>query len=84
MITTTNNPYNPFTQYDEWKAFDEKVCHYYTESYLARIATTSTELSGPDNEQEIEDAIDEIVAMDLVILDPITNQRVHYKKVNAD
>lgn len=81
-LSTSNNPYNPFTQYDEWEAFDEKVCRYYTNSYLARIAATSPELSGPDNERAIEDAIDEIVAMDLVIVDPMTNERVHYVRVD--
>lgn len=83
-ITTTNNPYNPFTQYDEWVAFDENICHYYTNSYLARIAASSPELSGPDEERQTEEAIDEIIAMDLIILDPMTDERVHYIKVNAD
>lgn len=84
MLTTTNNPYDPFTQYNEWEAFDEKVCHYYTNSYLARIAVSSPELSGPDEERQTEEAIDEIVAMDLLLLDPITNTVAHYKKVVAD
>ena len=40
MITTIDNPFNPFTQYDEWLAFDEQM-GYYTNNYLARIANTS-------------------------------------------
>lgn len=82
MLSTSNNPYNPFTQYDAWAAFDENVCHYFTNAYLSRIAATSPDLSGPDNERAIEDAIDEIVRMDLVIVDPSTGERVHYVKIN--
>ena len=36
LLTTKDNPYNPFTQYDEWKYFDETQKHYYTEAYIAR------------------------------------------------
>ena len=80
MLTTSDNPYNPFTQYDEWAAYDEKVCGYYSSSYLDRIAVTSREFSGPDNERAIEDAIDEIIKMNLPIVNPVTNERVHYVK----
>ena len=80
-LSTSNNPYNPFTQYNEWAAFDENVCHYFSNAYLARIAATSPDLSGPDNERAIEDAIDEIIAMDLVLLDPLTNDIAHYVKI---
>lgn len=80
-LSTSNNPYNPFDQYDEWEAFDENVCGYYTNSYLDRIAFTSPDLSGPDNERKIEEAIDEIVQMDLYLLDPITGERAHYIKI---
>lgn len=80
-LSTSNNKYNPFIQYNEWENFDEKVCHYNTNAYLARIACTSPDLSGPDNERANEDAIDEIIAMDLPLVDPSTGERVHYIKV---
>lgn len=82
MLSTSNNPYNPFIQYNEWAAFDENVCHYFTNAYLARTAITSPDLSGPDNERAIEDAIDEIIQFDLPLLDPFTGERVHYVKIN--
>lgn len=44
MLTTIDNPFNPFTQWDEWKRYDEDK-KYYTCSYLARIAKTSDDLS---------------------------------------
>lgn len=63
MLTTIDNPFNPFTQYDEWLAFDEEK-GYYTNNYLARIANTSFELSESEENEEIDNAINEIVRLD--------------------
>lgn len=65
MLTTIDNPFNPFTQWDEWKRFDEDM-HYFTCSYLARITKTSDDFSDADNEQAIEDAINEIVSFNIL------------------
>ena len=65
MLTTTDNPFDPFTQWDEWKRFDEDM-QYYTCEYLARIAKTSDDLSDADNESAIEDAINEIVSLNIL------------------
>ena len=59
MITTIDNPYDPFTQFEDWKGFDEHK-GYYTCEYLARIAVTSPDLSDAENELEMKRAIDEI------------------------
>ena len=60
MLTTVDNPFDPFTQYSEWSAYDEGH-GYYSASLLARIAVTSDELSEADQSLAIEQAIDEIV-----------------------
>ena len=60
MLTTVDNPYDPFTQFDEWYAFDV-AAGYNTSAFLARIVKTSTELSEADQSLAIEEAIDEIV-----------------------
>lgn len=63
-LTTIDNPYNPFTQYEEWFAYD--VAHgYNTCGYLARITKSSDELSEADESIAIEEAIDEIIRLDL-------------------
>lgn len=62
MLTTIDNPYNPFTQYDEWYAYDRYLGHY-TPEYLARVAIVSDGLSPLDQELAIDDAIAEIVAL---------------------
>ncbi len=61
MLTTTDNPYDPFDQYDEWYAYDIRVGHH-TASFLARIAVLSDEISEVDQSLAIEFAIDEIVS----------------------
>ena len=59
-LTTIDNPYSPFEQFDLWYRFDEDK-GYHTCSYLARIARTSDQLSERENQQEIERAIDDII-----------------------
>jgi len=65
MLTTIDNPFNPFTQFDEWIAFDNEKGHD-TCNYLARIAKTSDELSDEDNELAITRAQDEIVELNIL------------------
>ena len=61
MLTTIDNPYDPFTEWDEWYDFDT-ASGYYTPAYLARVVMTSDQLSQADQDVAIEQAIDEIVA----------------------
>jgi len=63
MLTTFDNPYNPFEQFNSWFLFDVEK-GYNTCSYLGRIARTSDQLSEEENELEIERAIDEIIKYD--------------------
>lgn len=60
MLTTVDNPFDPFTQFDEWYRFDTSA-GYNTSALLARVVRTSDELSEPDDSAAIEAAIDEIV-----------------------
>ena len=60
MLTTVDNPFDPFTEFDEWLGFDE-AAGYHTTGLLARIIRTSDDLSEADQSKAIEDAIDEIV-----------------------
>ena len=74
MLTTIDNPYNPFLQFDEWYAYDESR-GYHTCAYLARIAKSSDELSEEDESVAIEEAIDEIVKFNILGI---------YKKVTKE
>lgn len=60
MLTTTDNPFDPFTQFEDWLSYDEDA-GYFSNQYLARVAHYSPEQSDTDQELAIEQAIDEIV-----------------------
>lgn len=65
MLTTIDNPYNPFDDFINWFMFDiEKG--YNTCGYLARIAKTSDQFTDKENDEEIERAIDEIIQYDFM------------------
>jgi hypothetical protein len=62
MLTTVNNPWNPFTHYNEWNAWD--IGHgYNTASLLARLCHTSLDLSDADNDAIIDATIDDIIEL---------------------
>ena len=60
MLTTVDNPYDPFTQYKDWFAWDARA-GYNTPGALARQAITSDDLSEADQTSAIQQAIDELV-----------------------
>ena len=64
MITTIDNPFDPFEQFDAWYAFDVQK-GYNTCDYLARLSYTSSELSALDQLQAVDRAIDQIVSLNL-------------------
>lgn len=62
-LTTFDNPFNPFTNFDDWLLFDNDK-GYCSCDYLSRISKTSEALTDEENDDEIERAIDEIIALD--------------------
>ena len=60
MLTTFDNPYDPFEDFTSWNLFDiEKG--YNTCSYLARIVHLSDDMTQKEEDEAIERAIDEII-----------------------
>lgn len=64
-LTTFDNPFDPFDQFDEWFRFDSDK-GYNSCGYLDRIAATSDQLTDEENDREIERAIDEIIKYDFM------------------
>jgi hypothetical protein len=64
MLSTIDNPFNPWTDYDEWLAYDE-LQGYYSNALLARVVITSDALSIADQRSAIEDGISEIVSQNV-------------------
>ena len=63
MLTTIDNPYDPFDQFILWFMFDVEK-GYDTCGKLARFITLSDEMSQKEKDEEIERAIDTIIAED--------------------
>ena len=74
MLTTMDNPYDPFDEFVSWFLFDVEK-GYYTCSRLARIARYSEEFSTKEDKEETERAIDEIIDHDFLNI---------YKKVTRN
>lgn len=64
-LTTIDNPFNPFTQFDDWFLFDTEK-GYNSCSRLDRIVRVSDEMSETEMNEEIERAIDEIIKYDFL------------------
>lgn len=65
MLTTIDNPFDPFEQFTSWFLFDVEK-GYYTCSRLARIAKLSDDMSVAETDKEVERAIDEIIKYDIM------------------
>lgn len=64
MLTTLDNPFDPFTDFTSWYMFDCEKGHN-TSSRLARIANIDSEMSQKEVDDEMDRAMDLIVKYDL-------------------
>lgn len=65
MLTTIDNPFDPFDQFNEWFLFDAEN-GYNTCGYLARIANLSDDMSQKEIDEEVDRAMDEIIGYDFM------------------
>ena len=63
MLTTFDNPYDPFKNFIDWFMYDSEK-GYNSCGFVGREARTSDQLSDEENDQEIERAIDRIIKYD--------------------
>lgn len=63
MLTTKDNPHNPFTEYIPWWTWD-LIHGYNTCGRLAKLAYTSPDLPDSVNEAAIDQAMQDIVSSD--------------------
>ena len=64
FVTTLDNPFDYFTQFDDWYSFDTQK-GYNTLSYIARIALTSSDMSESEYERAVNDAVNDIVRLNI-------------------
>lgn len=73
-ITTIDNPYDPFDDFDSWYRFDMDK-NYNSCALLDRVAYTSEQFTDIENQKELERAIDDIIKFDVLNI---------YKKVKKE
>lgn len=74
MLTTVDNPFDYFTQREEWRMFDIDQ-EYFCCERLARIANITDDMTQKEEDEEIERAVDEIIFYDPIGI---------YKKVKRE
>ena len=76
-ITTVDNPYDPFTEWDEWYFYDLQQ-GYATCERLASITPTSDQLSPQENNELVEESINELMKTGAINKE---GEIIEYKKV---
>lgn len=74
MLTTIDNPFNPFDDFNSWFLFDMEK-GYDSCGRMVRVANLSDDLTEKEENKEIERAIDEIIKYDFLNI---------YKKVTKN
>lgn len=75
-ITTTDNPYNPQTQFDEWYAYDAMLGYNTTQRLAKTIDYLVKNLKTDD-----PDLVTDMAMLEMVRLDPLKRYTiVHLKK----
>ena len=65
MLTTIDNPFDPFEQFTSWLMFDKEKGYDSCER-VARIAKCSDDMTEKEIDEENERAIDEIIKYDFM------------------
>lgn len=74
LLTTIDNPYNPFTDFKQWFVYDV-MCGYNTCGKIARNANYTSSMMQFEQEEEFQRAIDKVIEYDFL---------GQYIKVTAD
>ena len=72
MLTTFDNPFDPFTEFEDWYNYDTIQLGHYSLAYQDRIVNTIAdrqklkmdELSEPQRDALYQQAVDEIIKID--------------------
>lgn len=81
MLTTFDNPFDPFDDFVHWFMFDVEK-GYNTCSYLARVARSSEDLSIIEDKEETERAIDEIINHDFLNIYKKVTRNINKEETN--
>lgn len=62
-ITTVDNPFDPFDQFNDWLMFDKEKGYHSCER-VVRLAKFTDDMSEPEINEEFERAIDRLISLD--------------------
>ena len=65
MLTTFDNPFDPFEQFTSWLLFDKEKGYNSCER-LARLANITSDMSQKEIDEETERAIDRLIELDVL------------------
>ena len=81
MLTTVDNPYNPFEQFTLWNLFD-KENGYNTCERLARIMNISDDMTQKEEDEEYNRAADAIIKYDFLDIYKKFFKQNQYSEIN--
>ena len=64
-LTTVDNPYSPFDQFDEWYSYD-MVNGHDTLGFQSRIANVTDDMTEEEQEEAFDYAMNEIVRLNVL------------------
>lgn len=79
-VTTIDNPYDPFKEWDQWYFYDMSN-GYNTCERLASISLTSDQFTEEENNEQIEEAINKMMKIGAFNK---KGELIEYKKVYQD
>ena len=63
-LTTIDNPFDPFVQFDDWLRYDSDM-GYHTCELLARLAKTSNDLDEEAYSNAVDEAVKSVIRLNL-------------------
>ena len=75
-LTTSDNPFSPFTQWDDWKAFDDDH-GYKTCELLNLFCKDTSELSENEYDQAVDEAMLKIIELNPLGIHKIVTLETH-------
>ena len=76
-VTTIDNPYDPFKEWDQWYFYDLSN-GYNTCERLASVSLTSDQFTDEENNEQISEAIDQMIKIGTFNK---KGEKIEYKKV---
>ena len=77
ILSTSDNPFNPFLNYDAWRNYDHQK-GYCCEEYLARVCKTDIDMPNSLYQKFSNDAVNDIIKLSAEYPDPRLPEGVEY------